>query len=599
MMLVKQQTTSLAGIIIIIKMMMMAAGLSSSTIRHVQAFVPKSQYHRTIPFSSRLPLGVAGGHFRQQKSDTATPILRQSSSGSSSKSEAESFLDNLGDLLDEQQKRQPQSESSRKEDAGTKDSEGWRIINWKSRFAKRLQQLTSVSHKDAGTGVSPPIRQDPSPVDRILIRNRLVYFKRDDQLKLSTRGGGSGAPISGNKARKMIALNELGGPPSQEEEDRESDLDLEFPSCVVSFGGPQSNAMLALAAIVHFQNQKALAASSGETPDDIDSIDALDELDDSDDNDNRNNDEQDPTPPTQHQPPLKRFVYYTKKLPRFLRNQPNGNLFRAQTLGMEMVELSTEEYANLFGGEWGGPTEAPCIEAPIPGDSLWVPQGGACGMALQGAWELANEIVSFWSEHGKRRPLTVCIPGGTCSTAVLVNNAMRGILKEEGKDNSSMDIQVVVIPCVGDEKYAQRQMTSLTINTGSGEETSKLKDRIPAILPPAPASPRYFGQTSSADDTSYFRFGEPNETILSTFREMKDNYGITLDLLYGAPSWTVLLRHFRTEPTSAAFDAKAPLAGREIMYVHSGGLEGISSQLMRYKYKGLIDIEEVQLPGRQ
>jgi hypothetical protein len=34
------------------------------------------------------------------------------------------------------------------------------------------------------------------------------------------------------------------------------------------------------------------------------------------------------------------------------------------------------------------------------------------------------------------------------------------------------------------------------------------------------------------------------------------------------------------------------------MYVHSGGLEGINSQLLRYKYEGMVEIEDVQLPGK-
>lgn len=224
-------------------------------------------------------------------------------------------------------------------------------------------------------------------------------------------------------------------------------------------------------------------------------------------------------------------------------------------------------------------------------------------MALRGAWELASEIISYWSSIGKGRPLTVCIPGGTCSTAALVDVAIRDFQKkvEGGK---GMDIRVVVIPCVGDENYAQRQMTSIRRITGGGngsdDDESLLVDTLPTVLPRTPDASCYFGQTSLAEDAEYFRFGEPSQRILDTFREMQDDYGITLDLLYGAPSWTLLFRHFRTEHTGEnSFDPKAPLAGREIMYVHSGGLEGINSQLMRYKYKGLIDIEEVQLPGRQ
>jgi hypothetical protein len=175
---------------------------------------------------------------------------------------------------------------------------GWRSIDWKAQKANIKQPVIS-----------------PSPVDVVMVRDRLVYLKRDDQLRLP------GSQISGNKARKMLALNDLAKD--------------DFPTCLVSYGGPQSNAMLALAAIVRFQNEKA-----GLGTDD---------------------------------PDRKRFVYYAKKLPRFLRNQPNGNLYRALSLGMELMEVSAEEYKDLFGGDSGGQSEAPkSLQAPVPSDSVWV-----------------------------------------------------------------------------------------------------------------------------------------------------------------------------------------------------------------------------------
>jgi hypothetical protein len=175
---------------------------------------------------------------------------------------------------------------------------GWRSIDWDALKSNIKQSVVS-----------------PSPVDVVMVRDRLVYLKRDDQLRLP------GSQISGNKARKMLALNDLA------KED--------FPTCLVSYGGPQSNAMLALAAIVRFQNDNA-----GLGTDD---------------------------------PDRKRFVYYAKKLPRFLRSQPNGNLYRALSLGMELVEVSAEEYNDLFGGDWGGQSEAPkSLQAPVPNDSVWV-----------------------------------------------------------------------------------------------------------------------------------------------------------------------------------------------------------------------------------
>lgn len=178
-----------------------------------------------------------------------------------------------------------------------------------------------------------------------------------------------------------------------------------------------------------------------------------------------------------------------------------------------------------------------------------------------------------------------------------MNCAIQDILRHE--ENSSLDIRVVVIPCVGDENYARRQMLSVASNFCRDASL----DTIPIVLPPAPDRPQYFGQARRSD--SYFAFGEPDVEILYIFQEMKEEIGVVLDLIYGAPSWTLLLRHFRTDRLKAdskndrlPFDPGAPIAGREIMYVHTGGLEAINSQMMRYQYKGLIDLGEVQLPGR-
>ncbi|CAB9499173.1 Inherit from COG: 1-aminocyclopropane-1-carboxylate deaminase [Seminavis robusta] len=439
-----------------------------------------------------------------------------------SRQDMDEFMDNLGDMLE--------NPSSTVVEKNSRGEDGWMHVDWKHHFQEWRKSTSALMSS-----------WTESPVERVLIRNRLVYWKRDDQLKLA-------ASISGNKARKMIALQDM----------------QDFPDCVVSYGGPQSNAMVALAAIVHYQSQRNTDTTK-----------------------------------------KKRFVYYTKTLPKFLRDKPNGNLFRAQALGMELIELSPHEYANLFGGEWGGPTTPPpqLEPAPMPNKkSLWIPQGGACaGLALQGTWQLAWEIATFWTQKGRGRPLTVCIPGGTCSTAALVHSALQDILHNDNNTaqaivDTTMDIRVVVIPCVGDGTYAQRQMMSLL------EDSNNSSNRLPSILPPSPIE--------TTRGRTYFRFGEPHADILATFQEMKERYGIVLDLLYGAPSWTILLRHLPLAPKYQAttttttkqpqslFDPKAPLDGREIMYVHSGGVEGIVSQLNRYLYKGLVDVEQVQLPRR-
>ena len=63
-------------------------------------------------------------------------------------------------------------------------------------------------------------------VELCLVRDRIVYIKRDDLLHLPESG------VSGSKARKMLALNQ---PPLHQ-----------FSDVVVSYSGAQSNAMLAI-----------------------------------------------------------------------------------------------------------------------------------------------------------------------------------------------------------------------------------------------------------------------------------------------------------------------------------------------------------------
>lgn len=178
----------------------------------------------------------------------------------------------------------------------------------------------------------------PSPVELVTVRGREVYIKRDDLLRLE------GSNVSGNKARKLFALNQI---PAKD-----------FPKCIVSYGGSQSNAMLAIAAVVQSKNMELMCQGN----------DKDDELCDGERYDDETNEEL-----PQQAPQEKQFVYYSKKLPRFLRKNPSGNYFRAKTLGMEMVEVTNDEYRDLFGGDSGGKPNAPSgLEPPVNGDSMWV-----------------------------------------------------------------------------------------------------------------------------------------------------------------------------------------------------------------------------------
>jgi 1-aminocyclopropane-1-carboxylate deaminase len=426
------------------------------------------------------------------------------------------------------------------------NNNAWQMIDWNT-FAnsptnRRSEHLrttsssticnTSSSSVSSSSALVPVYYPHPSPIQTIQVRNRTIYVKRDDLLRLSHSN------INGNKARKLLSLaipSSLG--PS------------DFPNVIVSYGGPQSNAMVALAAIVQQKDREAAAAAASSSD--------------------------------KHQPQhrFKRFLYYTKKLPRYLRDQPCGNLLRAISLGMELQEVSPDEYKQLFGTEVDGrlvqyPPRGlklpPSIEASEE-VLLWIPQGAACGVAYEGVYQLANEIISFWKqqqEHQQQLPLTIIIPSGTGTVALFLHRALKQQLQQQQQQEGPTeldDIQVCAIPCVGDTSYLLRQMIGLDIATGG----SGLESDLPYVW-----------------EVDYpQRFGEPTKEILQTFQEMK-HYGLFLDLLYGAPSWNLLLR-------KENFQNIFP--NRQLMYVHCGGLEGISTQLTRYKHKGLIDARDIQV----
>lgn len=432
---------------------------------------------------------------------------------------------------------------------------------------------------DGDTKIQYPSK---SPVECILIRDRLIHVKRDDVLHLPSSN------VSGNKARKFQSLNNI---PAQI-----------FPDVITSYGGPQSNAMVALAAIVSSKNAELMKDEEQDDDDIIidnlveegddlfwqldveseeeDDDEATTQIEDTSSSDETIDDDGDDKTSTI---PKKRFIYYTKNLPRYLRKNPNGNLLRAMSLGMEIRTVSHEEYNNLFGGLHGGSVMAPAdLDPPVEGQSLWIPQGGACRIAKPGSNVLAREIVDYWAINGKNMPLAVCLPGGTCTTALLLHQSINRILEQRKLEKKEeLDIRTIVIPCVGDDQYAKRQMVSLDKSVGGN---GRVED-LPYIL--KPRENIEYGSVRRRRSNGYFTFGEPAKAILDTFDELNEE-GLCLDLLYGAPAMSLLLQHWKSK------DLDCPIAGRQIMYVHSGGLEGISSQITRYKHKGLLESRNIQ-----
>ena len=186
------------------------------------------------------------------------------------------------------------------------------------------------------------------PLTKVRFGGRILYVKRDDQRAIQDE------IVTGNKGRKLQHLSRT----------------RPFPNIVASYGGAQSNSMLAIAQLIH--------SVSPSTP----------------------------------------FYYFTKPLPSFLRDRPNGNLAVALQQGMTLVEIDNKTYDEL--------TRFPKISSPFPslakellshhhqqrqtlssGQEIatlkqgiaplsyyWVPQGAAMMEAEVGVQTLVDELVT-------------------------------------------------------------------------------------------------------------------------------------------------------------------------------------------------------------
>ena len=147
-----------------------------------------------------------------------------------------------------------------------------------------------------------------SPISKIILDGREFFVKRDDLID---------PYLAGNKYRKLYTL-------------------LKSPSHrynkIISYGGTQSNAMLAIAAMCKQKNWE--------------------------------------------------FIYYTKPLSKQQQEQKIGNFYNALTLGMRHIELEQELYRDFIAS----------LRLNLDDKTVVIDQGGADTMAVDGLKVLAQEI---------------------------------------------------------------------------------------------------------------------------------------------------------------------------------------------------------------
>ncbi len=148
----------------------------------------------------------------------------------------------------------------------------------------------------------------PSPISKLDLDGRNFYIKRDDLIDPF---------LAGNKYRKLYALLQT---------------PKEKYTTIISYGGTQSNAMLAIASMCQKKEWE--------------------------------------------------FIYYTKPLHESMKNQNYGNFYQAKKLGMEHLELELENYQNFISS----------LRFNLNEKTFILDQGGADSLAKCGIDILAEEI---------------------------------------------------------------------------------------------------------------------------------------------------------------------------------------------------------------
>lgn len=147
-----------------------------------------------------------------------------------------------------------------------------------------------------------------SPISKIELEGRVFYVKRDDLIDPF---------LAGNKYRKLYTL--LNTP-------------KEKFNTIISYGGTQSNAMLAIASMCQKKGWN--------------------------------------------------FIYYTKRLSKIQKEQHIGNYFHALKLGMKHIEIEQDMYRDYISS----------LRVNLDDKAFIIDQGGADSSAKDGLCVLANEI---------------------------------------------------------------------------------------------------------------------------------------------------------------------------------------------------------------
>jgi len=185
------------------------------------------------------------------------------------------------------------------------------------------------------------------------------------------------------------------------------------------------------------------------------------------------------------------FHYTARAIPERLRGNPAGNLKMAIELGMQLHEVSSENYAQAIDE----------LRTSHGESELFVPQGGADPLAESGINMMAEEI-GEWQRQLGVTALNVVTPSWTGTTAYYLASALPAAT-------------VLTAAAVGDCDYLRMQMRSL----------GDIPENLQII-----------------ESRKKHHFAKPYPELLAIWLELKEA-GIEFDLIYGAKMWLSLQQH--------------------------------------------------------
>jgi 1-aminocyclopropane-1-carboxylate deaminase len=164
-------------------------------------------------------------------------------------------------------------------------------------------------------------------------------------------------------------------------------------------------------------------------------------------------------------------------------------------------------------------------------ETVVIRQGGADEYAREGLKLLADELNDFARLHNLKNPVAIT-SSGTGTTA--------------GYLSDYLDFECLTTPCVSNAEFLNGEFERLGVT------------KKPTVL----------------ETGDKIAFAAPHPKLLATHKELLAA-GLEFDLIYDAKCWLAIVENMEY------------FEGRDVIFVHSGGVLGNETQLARYAHKGL------------